>query len=316
MKNGIKSALLAFAATVACAFGGDRLFQVIGCGGDCQVRKPGDEAFQAASKGRAYPFGTVVNTGKDGAATLQLSADDTVTLAADTSIAPQLEGEGEAAHCVIDLGAGKVTVFTTAESGALLSLRTPIADCSEMRGRSDISLSTPTQHSYSFSAQAASGGSITISGPQFKIPDLKAGYSVKIVTADDRSYTRILNTLGDYPVLIDNGGAEPVAISTTTRSAIRIWREFAPIGHREIVSVFATGPDGKGRERFAFAVGQPLVAAAVTQQDWTEEADSTQEGGEGAEGGIDFDSAFGEDSGSSEGTSADDLFSSDGDDLW
>ena len=320
MKYGINFALLALAATVTCAFGADRLFQLSGCNGTCQVRKPGEESFHEAIKGKAYPFGTIVRTAKDGAASLQLSGDDTVTMAADTCLAPLLEGEGDAARCVVDLEAGKVMVFTTADDGALLSLRTPVADCSGMHGRSDIALvpPTPKNDAFAFTAQAASGGTITISGPQFKIPDLKAGYSVRIVTARDRSYTRILNTLGDYPVLIDNGGAEPVTISTNTRSAIRIWREFAPIGHREIVSVFATGPDGKGRERFAFAVGQPLVAAAVMQPDWAEESDSSgDDGNGGAEGGIDFDSAFGDgDSGKSSGTSADDLFSSDGDDLW
>ncbi len=320
MKKGVSFALLALAATVTCAFGADRLFQLAGCSGICQVSKPGSNVFQEAVKGKAYPYGTIVRTVKDGTASIQLTGDDTVTLASDTCVTALLEGDGDAAKLVVDLEYGKVTVFTIAEDGARLSLRTPIADCLEMHGRSDIALLTPTEKNdaYSLSVQAAAGGSVTISAPQIKVPDLKAGYSVKLITSRDRSYTRILNTLGDYPVLIDNGGAEPVSISTSTRSAIRIWREFAPVGHREIVSVFATGPDGKGRERFAFAVGQPLVAAAVAQQDWTEEADSSNDDGTTEEeGGIDFDSAFGDDgAGDSTETSADDLFSSDGDDLW
>ena len=47
-------------------------------------------------------------------------------------------------------------------------------------------------------------------------------------------------------------------------STVKIWREKAPIGGRLIVSVLATGPDGKGRESYAFAVGQNSV---VTQSD-------------------------------------------------
>ena len=322
MKHGISCALLALVASVSCVFGADELFQLTGCKGICQVRKPGDIEFQTAVKGKAYPFGTSVRTQKDGMATIQLSADDTLTLDSGTEIVPLLEKEGGEARRVVELDAGKLTVFTTSEGAAGLSVKTPVADCTEMHGRSDIALAAPSQKldAYILSAQAASGGSVTISGPQFKVPGLKAGYSVKIATASDRSLTRILNTLGDYPVLIDNGGAEPVSISTSTKSTIRIWREKAPIGGREIVSVFATGPDGKGRERFAFAVGQPLVAAAVNAQEWTEEAESSAGGGDEAaagEGEIDFDAAFGgekaEDAGEESSSSSEDDFFSSGD---
>ena len=53
-------------------------------------------------------------------------------------------------------------------------------------------------------------------------------------------------------------------VTMSSGSTVKIWREKAPIGGRLIVSVLATGPDGKGRESYAFAVGQNSV---VTQSD-------------------------------------------------
>ena len=48
-------------------------------------------------------------------------------------------------------------------------------------------------------------------------------------------------------------------VAMSAQSMVKIWREKAPVGGRLIVSVLATGPDGKGRESYAFAVGRNNV---------------------------------------------------------
>ncbi|MGI6497131.1 MAG: hypothetical protein ACOX5G_13855 [Kiritimatiellia bacterium] len=318
----ISLASLALAASVSFGAGFGYLFQVEGLKGTCQVREPGAVEFKSAIKGKAYPYGTTVRTLENSAAALRLSEDYSLDIAAGTTLVPmRCEDSPDTRH--LNLQAGRMTLFTTADGGDSLVVQTPVVDCTDFKGRSEFSLAV-LPDSYDLSVQVASGGTATLLGPQFSIPDLKSGYRVRIRTLKDRSYTRILNTLGDYAVLIDNGNPEPVSIATVTRSAIKIWREHAPVGGREIVSVLAIGPDGKGRERFAFAVGQPLVAS-LAPQTWVEEAEGAGEEPDqpeeaDAEDGetVDFDAAFGTDGddeaaaeGGEEAAGDDGLFSDD-----
>ncbi len=244
----------------------DPLFRVVNITGPCQVRRPGETTFEAATRGRAYPYGTVVQTLKLGTATVVLSSDDTVQVGPETVVTPAYCATGGVGRALL-LDAGKLVTFADINNAPdALIVVTPVGQCSGLSGRGEIAL-MPAPDAFILTAIATSGGAMTLSGPQFTLPKLKAGYSVRIVTARDQSLTRILNTLGDYAVVIDNGTPQPVTIQTTTRATIRIWREHAPIGGRLIVSVVATGSDGKGRECFAFAVGQPLVASS-TSLDW------------------------------------------------
>ena len=67
----------------------------------------------------------------------------------------------------------------------------------------------------------------------------------------------------------------PVAMSA--QSMVKIWREKAPVGGRLIVSVLATGPDGKGRESYAFAVGRNNVVTRSNVFDLPVVVDEGQE---------------------------------------
>ena len=133
-------------------------------------------------------------------------------------------------------------------------------------------------------------------GPQFVIPELKVGQSIAISTLTDNSQTRIRDVAGDYRIFV-NKGLEfnpmpseseeadvllPVAMSA--QSTVKIWREKAPVGGRLIVSVLATGPDGKGRESYAFAVGRNNVVTRSNVFDQPVVADDTPAATEAADG--------------------------------
>ena len=253
-------AVLALAGSAAAApF--DPLFRVVNLKGACQVRRPGATAFEPATKGKAYPYGTAVQTLENASMTLVFSAKDFARLGAQTLVTPAPNREEPAGKLLI-LEYGKVSSFMDDGNPTnALAVVTPVATCDGLNGRGELELSAD-ETSYSVSAVASSGGSMRLSGPQFSVPVLKAGYSLRITTTRDRKLTRIQNNVGDFPVLIEKGGEEaPVSIDTSTRATIRIWRTEAPVGGRLIVSAFATGSDGKGRECFTFAVGQPTVAA-------------------------------------------------------
>lgn len=266
--------LLTVASLQAAPF--DPLFRVVDIVGPCQVRKPGETAFENATRGRAYPYGTVVRTPKKSSLTVVLSTEDTIQVGPETVVTPAHSATGGVGKALL-LEAGKLIAFTSVDNPPdALTVETPVAQCSGLSGRCEIVL-MPAPDAFILTAVASSGGAMSLSGPQFTLPKLRAGYSVRIMTTRDQSLTRILNTLGDYTVLIDKGTSQPEPIQTTTRATIRIWREHAPIGGRPIVSVVATGADGKGRECFAFAVGQPLVASS-TSLDWNvDDAAATNE---------------------------------------
>ena len=134
--------------------------------------------------------------------------------------------------------------------------------------------------------------------------------------------TRISDLLGDYRVFVNKGnelnpdtsdvdGNESLLpVSMSSRSTVKIWREKAPVGGRLIVSVLATGPDGKGRESYAFAVGKDNVVTRsdvfnlpVAASDDEEEAD---DGEEAVDAGLFFDAPAtgGDDAGAEADTGA------------
>lgn len=235
------------------------LFRLVNQKGTCLVRKPGAAAFEPAQRNRAYPYGTTVQIGEDGSAFVELSAENYIQMTAGTIATPDKAPVDTPSNKVVRLEQGKlVTSMRDGLAPDALVIETPTGRCSAFDGNGEITL-TAAPDAYTMVAVAAPGASMRIDGPQFSIPLLKAGYSVRILTTRDRTLTRISNIVGDYPVVIDNGTAEPQTIETSTRATIRIWRRHAPVGGRLVVSVFATGSDGKGRECFAFAVGQPMV---------------------------------------------------------
>ncbi len=246
------------------------LFRVFNPAGICQVRKPGGEVFEPALKGKAYPYGTAVQTGPASSATLLLSSRDAVKLGADTQVTMAVGGAPE--ERVLHFARGQLIGSMDASNPErALTVETPVGSLSALSGNCKLTL-TPTPKAFELDVLAESGGQLKFAGPQFTLPVLKSGFSARVVTTRDQSMTRILNTLGDYTVQIENGSGAPLPIETNTRSAIRIWRDHAPVGGRLIVSVLATGPDGKGKECFAFAVGQPNVASGTLLEEGDEGA--------------------------------------------
>ncbi len=264
-------------ALVAAPF--EPLFRVMTPKGPCQVRKPGAEAFEAALKGKAYPYGTLVRCGAGASALIVLSDKDAVQIGADTTVEIANAPQNEADKVVRLLNGQIVTRLDPQNASRALTVETPVASCVSLTGNAKFKFAA-TATGYVFDVQAESGGTVKIIGPQFIIPQLKNGYGARMATASDSSLTRIDNLLGDYSILINKGAVEDVpdladgevnedllAVETSTRSSVKIWRTRAPVGGRLIVSVLATDSNGKGTETFAFAVGQPSIASRAVFED-------------------------------------------------
>lgn len=257
VKHGLLAGF-ALAAFVASAAPFEPLFQLKNLEGICQVRKPGQSEFEPATKNKAYPYGTVVRTGPKSALKVLLSSEDFVLLGADTQVLLHAAEDGSRAKIVrLDAGLVNTDLSTSSDTDPLL-VDSPVGRFSALTGKGELLL-TQDATAFTLVAVASAGGSLALTGPQFAVPQLKSGHSLRVITQRDLTMTRILNVVGDFSVNIDNGSDTPVELKTSSHSAVKIWRERAPKGGRLIVSVFATGPDGKGKENFAFAVGQDGV---------------------------------------------------------
>ena len=243
----------------------DPLFRVMNPSGQCEVIRPGSASAEPAARNHAYPYGTTVYTGPRSSAIIMLSRSDAVQMGPETIVTMASDPDNPQRK-ILRLKRGRIVGSLDAGNEPdALTIETPVARAQALQGRSSFQL-RDTGDAFTLDARSETG-SMTMSGPQFRLPEIKNGFSVRITTTRDNSMTRILNTLGAYVVLIENGTPDPLIIDSNTRAAIRIWREHAPVGGRLIVSVLATGADGKGQECFAFAVGQPDVASGMLLQD-------------------------------------------------
>jgi len=251
----------------------DILFRVIGDKESCQVKTPGSDDFDSVINGKAYPFGTIVRTEKGGEATVLLSAEDTVRMSAKTELTvSDVEGAPANTRRMIRLAKGRVdlSVRDVLPDNAV-TLETAVASCNDFTGHCSAELSKIRKSSRDKLDLSlvvhADNGAVRVFGPQFSIPKMKAGSTVRIESSSDRSITRIVNEANEYKVNIDNDTDTPVAsLDMNVRSMIRISREHAAVGGKLAVSVLATAPDGSGKESISFVPGEPALTVNGLRQ--------------------------------------------------
>ena len=246
----------------------DVLFRVSTIKGTCQVKKPGSAHFEPAINGKAYPFGTVVRTGEDGSGYIVLSQEDTVRMSSLCELAvSEPEGAPVGSNRVVRLEGGHIEIAVRdglAEKA--LVVETCVASCDSFVGRSSLDLQKnqkPAKDRLDLRLLAhTESGAMHIAGPQFSIPKMRSGSTLRIESSTDRSMTRLINEANDYKVEIDNGTETPVSLESTTHSTVRICREQAAVGGKLVVSVLETAPDGKGKGNFAFVLGEASLTAS------------------------------------------------------
>jgi len=228
--------------------------------GVCEVLNPDVGSFAPAVSGKAYPLGTVVRTGPDGAAVLSFSGRDTVSLLAGTEAAAD-RGEGEKATTarVLRLIAGQVNfdLRDNLPEGAF-TIETANAVCHNVAGRGDYRVFKEDDNDV-FQA-ATITGSARIVGPHYSIPALRAANTVNIMTAPNRSFSRLTSVSGDFKLVLEKGGEAPVEYAMSPKAVVKIWRENAPVGGRVVVSTLAVSPAGLAQHHFAYAEGREDLA--------------------------------------------------------
>ena len=261
----VLAALLAVGTLRADNF--NNLFRVMIPRGDCQIRRAGQDQFEPVIKGKAYPYGSTLRTGKDSDMVVAISSEDAVRLMSDTQVDARIDHATNDCR-IISLRQGELLVrLNVINTNETLAIETPACRCVSMVGNAKIRVAPGVGESTT-EVRAESSCRVKVIGPQFVIPGLQSGNGIEITSLIDNSMTRIRDLVGDYTVFVNKGlelnpdttvteGSHvllPVAMST--QSAVKIWRERAKVGGSLIVSVLATASDGKGRESYAFVVGK------------------------------------------------------------
>lgn len=284
-------AAMMLATGLASADGTIHLFRIKSPVGDCQVRPKGKMEFEPVMKGKAYPFGSAVKTGIGSSVVMMLTDNDAVRLLDNASASVELDPENDSGK-IINLKHGTMLVrLNAADVNNDVIVETPVGRGISMVGNIKFIVDVTAKEENVLELRGETACQMKFIGPQFVIPSIKDGNGIKITTYKDESMTRIQDLIGDYKVYVNKGtdinpdtsdleGSEvllPVAMSS--QSAVKIWREKAPVGNRLIVSVLSTGPDGKGRESYAFAVGKDNVVTRSNVFDLPPVADGEQDDG-------------------------------------
>lgn len=227
------------------------LFRLMKIEGECLVQRPTVALPEIAKEGKAYPYGSRVETPLNGTAVIMLAKRNLGVMGAGT-VVTVTEGEGGIKR--FELEHGELRVRADREAGGdLLRVVTGMATCDNLEGTVNFIYTTSLEE-YRQTITCLSGET-RVSGEQYRVPKLEKNHSLLIRTAIDRSLTHLLNEQGDYIVSLDSGAETPVDVETRRNSLIKIWRKHAEVGGRLIVSILVTHTDGTMSENFAYREG-------------------------------------------------------------
>ena len=234
------------------------LVRILNVQGACEVKNPDVGQFQPAQNNKAYPLGSVFRTAAGGSGLLVFSAQETVQVLENSEVVIGSPEKAPASRLIrLVNGKIKTTLRDNLPEGSF-SVETPNTSCKNLAGRGDFSLSNDGNVE-TFQAATITGVA-RIEGLQYQIPALRAANTVNIQTAPDRSLSRLTSVSGDFPIVLENGTETPVTFGMSPKAVVKIWREVAPVGGRNIISALVVSPTGKARHRFAYAEGRANLA--------------------------------------------------------
>ncbi len=234
----------------------DTLFSVINVAGNCQVQRPTLSAFEPAVA-KMYPLGTLVRVAKDSKIILSYANNYyEFTLTGPGEVMVAAGDDNKPLQLIVPQGKLRISFVSSTLDGDV-TIDTPglttqpgpnaIMELDVVREKDSLISSTLTLER----------GSARLSGPQYVIPVLKVGCSLRVTAAQDRSLTRITGLLGEFPVSIDNNTEIATEYTMKPNAAVKISRQFSPVSGREGVSVLIINDNGIGHASYAFVPGDP-----------------------------------------------------------
>jgi len=226
--------------------------------GIAEVNNPDVGSFQPVQANKAYPLGSTFRTGPGSSVVINFSGTDGVQLLENSEIIVSVDPKKEDARAVTLVRGQLRTYMKDSMPEEMFSVSTPNALCKSLAGRAEFALGVKDGNEEL--SVATITGSLLIEGLQFTIPTLRAANTVNVLTATNRSLSRLISEKGDFKVVLSTGTEFPVSYDISPRAVIKIWREVAAIGGRTIVSTLVVGPSGTAQHRFVYAVGRDALA--------------------------------------------------------
>jgi hypothetical protein len=227
--------------------------------GLAEVNNPDVGSYQPVASNKAYPLGSSFRTGPNSSVVINFSSSDGVQLMEDSEAVISADEKNPDARMIKLIRGHVLTFMKDSMPEEMFSVSTPNAICKSLAGRAEIELSFKDANE---ELQVATiTGTLVIEGLQFTIPALRAANTVNILTATNRSLSRMMSEKGDFKIVLSNGTDNPVSYDMSPRAAVKIWRENAPVGGRTIVSTLVVGPSGTARHRFVYAIGREILSS-------------------------------------------------------
>lgn len=226
--------------------------------GIAEVNNPDVGSYQPIASNKAYPLGSTFRTGSSSSVVINFSFTDGVQLMENTEVVITADEKNSDAR-MLKLIRGRILTFMKDSiPEEMFSVSTPNAICKSLVGRAEIELSFKDSNE---ELQVATiTGTLVLEGLQFTIPALRAANTVNVLTATNRSLSRMISEKGDFKIALSNGTAYPVSYDMSPHAVVKIWRENAPVGGRTIVSTLVVGPSGTARHRFVYAIGREILS--------------------------------------------------------
>lgn len=236
----------------------DILARVLAPRGIAEVNNPDVGSFQPVLANRAYPLGSTFRTGPGSTVFINFSFSDGVQLMENTELIVHADPKKPDTRAVTLVRGQLRTFMKDSMPEEMFSVTTPNAICKSLAGRAEITLNFKDDNEEL--SVATITGSLLMEGLQFTIPTLRAANTVNVLTATNRSLSRLISEKGDFKVVLSTGTEFPVTYDMSPRAVIKVWREVAPVGGRTVVSTLVVGPSGTARHRFVYALGRDALA--------------------------------------------------------
>lgn len=222
----------------------DPLFRVISINGDCTLKTPSSDKFEVAIEGKAYPYGTQIQTHRNSSLVIVLSDGNECQVLANADLI-LTEDAADPKLKIIDLRTGQVEISLEREfeENNGLNVQTPVAICGAISCKYNIDVRM--EQDMLIGIFRCLEGKINIDGHQFNVDDLDADDWISVSASLDREFLRLKSIKGTFPVRVKDSNGDAQNIELKINSTVKIWQQRADIGNNVVVTILFLAPDGK-----------------------------------------------------------------------
>jgi len=219
----------------------DEQFMVREVVGDCQIATGTD--FQPAVEGQPYPYGSTLKTGRKSSLVIVLSDGNECRVLANTVMTLNEATLNKKVKSVrLDEGKIEVSLLSDyAADGSDFSVETPAAVCGVIGSK--LKAEAATEGDLHIGIFGCVEGKLRVLGPQFELPLLDADDVVSIAATTDKSFIRIKNVAGTFPIVVKDSNGASKTFEMKNDCVVKIWQRLSATGDFMHVTLLIIGPD-------------------------------------------------------------------------